>query len=102
MKTALILVFILIVCIMTMTIALSCKKADVAKETDHVKGRVSPPEWSHAANHYDVNIRQYTPEGTLEAIRQHLPRLKTKGIDILCLLTIHIKRVQEHKRKKGN
>ena len=102
MRTALILVFILIVCIMTMTIALSCKKADVAKETDNVRGRVSPPEWSHAANLYEVNIRQYTPEGTFEAFRQHLPRLKKMGVDILWLMPIHPISVPERKGTLGS
>lgn len=102
MKTALILVFILIACIMTMTIALSCKKANVAKETDNVKGRVSPPQWSYAANLYEVNIRQYTPEGTFEAFRKHLPRLKKMGVDILWLMPIHPISVPERKGTLGS
>jgi len=44
--------------------------------------------WSKNANIYEVNIRQYTPEGTFEAFRQHLPRLKKMGVDILWLMPI--------------
>ena len=38
---------------------------------------------------YEVNIRQYTPEGTLRAFMKHLPRLKEMGVDILWLMPIH-------------
>ncbi len=45
--------------------------------------------WSKNANIYEVNIRQFTPEGTFEAFRQHLPRLKNMGVDILWLMPIN-------------
>lgn len=44
--------------------------------------------WSRAANIYEVNIRQYTQEGTFKAFAQHLPRLKKMGVDILWLMPI--------------
>ena len=47
------------------------------------------PEWSKDAVIYEVNIRQYTPEGTFKAFAEHLPRLKELGIDILWLMPIH-------------
>jgi len=81
---------------MTMT-AVSCKQAGEAKTKQIVHGRVTPPDWSHAANIYEVNIRQYTPEGTFNAFRQHLPRLKNMGVDILWLMPIHS--ISEDKRK---
>lgn len=46
-------------------------------------------EWAKDAIIYEVNLRQYTPEGTFEAFRSHLPRLKEMGIDILWLMPIH-------------
>ena len=39
------------------------------------------PEWSKNATIYEVNIRQYTPEGTFAAFEKHLPRLKDMDID---------------------
>jgi len=39
-------------------------------------------------NIYEVNIRQYTPEGTFDAFREHLPRLRKMGVDILWLMPI--------------
>ena len=44
--------------------------------------------WSHSANIYEVNIRQYTKDGTFKAFAQHLPRLKKMGVDILWLMPI--------------
>ena len=46
------------------------------------------PEWSKHSNIYEVNIRQYTPEGTFNAFEKHLPRLKEMGVDILWLMPI--------------
>ena len=47
------------------------------------------PKWSYSANIYEVNIRQYTPEGTFEAFAKHLPRLKDMGIKILWFMPIY-------------
>jgi glycosidase len=47
------------------------------------------PDWSKNANIYEVNIRQYTPEGTIKSFKEHLPRLKELGIDILWMMPIH-------------
>jgi glycosidase len=44
--------------------------------------------WSKNANIYEVNIRQYTQEGTFKAFAKHLPRLKAMGVDILWLMPI--------------
>jgi len=46
------------------------------------------PERTKKSNIYEVNIRQYTPEGTIKAFEKHLPRLKKMGIDILWLMPI--------------
>ena len=48
----------------------------------------STVNWAKAANIYEVNIRQYTPEGTFAAFCQHLPRLKDMGIEILWLMPV--------------
>ena len=37
---------------------------------------------------YEVNVRQYTPQGTLAALRAHLPRLDSLGADILWLMPV--------------
>jgi glycosidase len=46
-------------------------------------------DWWRNANIYEVNVRQYTPEGTFSAFRKHLPRLKEMGVDILWFMPVH-------------
>jgi len=46
------------------------------------------PAWARDANIYEVNIRQFTPEGTFAAFEQHLPRLKKMGVDILWFMPV--------------
>ena len=38
---------------------------------------------------YEMNVRQYTPEGTFAAAQQQLPRLKDLGVDIVWLMPIY-------------
>lgn len=51
--------------------------------------QLKTPEWVKNATIYEVNIRQFTPEGTFGAFEKHLPRLKAMGVDILWLMPIH-------------
>lgn len=37
---------------------------------------------------YEVNVRQYTTQGTFDAFSKHLPRLKEMGVDIIWLMPI--------------
>lgn len=47
------------------------------------------PEWIKNSVIYEINIRQYTKEGTFKAFREHLPRLKDMGVDILWFMPIY-------------
>jgi len=47
------------------------------------------PIWSSHATVYEVNLRQYTPEGTIDAFEKSLPRLKEMGVDILWFMPIN-------------
>ncbi len=47
------------------------------------------PEWSKNVNIYEVNVRQYTKEGTFKSFESHLPRLRNMGVDILWFMPIH-------------
>ncbi len=63
------------------------------------KFRVKHADWVKTANIYEVNLRQYTKEGTINAFKEHLPRLKKMGVDILWLMPIYP--VGEKNRKGG-
>lgn len=60
------------------------------------------PEWLKNANIYEVNIRQYTPEGTFKAFEAHLPRLKEMGVDILWFMPIQPVGVKNRKGSLGS
>ena len=47
------------------------------------------PLWSKNATIYEVNVRQFTPEGTFKAFEGHLQRLKEMGVDIIWLMPIN-------------
>ncbi|HAN17417.1 MAG TPA: alpha-amylase [Bacteroidales bacterium] len=64
--------------------------------------KVKHPEWSKNASIYEVNIRQYTPEGTFNAFAGHLPRLKEMGIDILWLMPVHPIGIENRKGTLGS
>ncbi|HMJ48832.1 MAG TPA: alpha-amylase family glycosyl hydrolase, partial [Ferruginibacter sp.] len=49
----------------------------------------SPAAFLSKANIYEVNIRQYTTEGTFKAFSNHLPRLKEMGVQIIWLMPVH-------------
>lgn len=49
----------------------------------------SPPAWTRDRTLYQVNLRQFTPEGTLRAFEAHLPRLVDLGVGILWFMPIH-------------
>ena len=61
--------------------------------------KVSHPEWSRDAVIYQINTRQFTPEGTFAAAATQLPRLRQLGVDILWLMPIHP--IGEKNRKGG-
>ncbi|HEU0013608.1 MAG TPA: alpha-amylase family glycosyl hydrolase [Longimicrobium sp.] len=60
------------------------------------------PAWSRSAVIYEVNVRQFTPEGTFAALERHLPRLDSLGVDILWLMPIQPIGVQGRKGGLGS
>jgi alpha-amylase len=45
-------------------------------------------EWIKTTNIYEVNLRQYTEEGTIRAFMPHLERLKDMGVETLWFMPI--------------
>src|SRR3954470_11429721 len=46
------------------------------------------PAWIEQGNIYEVNVRQYTPEGTFTAFAKHLDRLQNMGVQTLWFMPI--------------
>ncbi len=78
----------------------------------HCKSRFlsAPPEqsgvqnadWVENAVLYQINTRQFTPEGTINAARQQLPRLKELGVDILWLMPVQPIGIEKRKGSLGS
>ena len=51
--------------------------------------QVQNAEWTRDAVLYQMNTRQFTPEGTFKAAQRQLPRLAAMGVDIIWLMPIH-------------
>jgi glycosidase len=51
--------------------------------------RLRTPDWARDAVLYELNLRQFTPEGTLRAAQAQLPRVKALGVDVVWLMPIH-------------
>ncbi|MEA3445529.1 MAG: alpha-amylase family glycosyl hydrolase [Bacteroidota bacterium] len=64
------------------------KKVKVVDEEKIITTKPVLPDWAKNSSIYEVNIRQYTPEGTFNAFANHLPRLKELGADILWLMPV--------------
>jgi cyclomaltodextrinase / maltogenic alpha-amylase / neopullulanase len=65
----------------------SCERPETVTNT--ITTSTTPPEWSYNASIYEVNIRQFSEEGTFEAFRRELPRIREMGVDIIWLMPIH-------------
>lgn len=77
----------------------SAPKEKVQQEEQEETSRALPVEWTKNANIYEVNLRQYSEEGTFNAFAEDLPRLKDMGVDILWFMPIHP--IGEKNRKGG-
>lgn len=64
--------------------------------------QLTHPEWSKNAAIYQVNTRQFTPDGTFRAAEAHLPRLKELGVRILWLMPVHEIGVKNRKGSLGS
>ncbi|MFO8000500.1 MAG: alpha-amylase family glycosyl hydrolase, partial [Marinilabilia sp.] len=83
--------------LMVFTACQSEKGQEKSNASNEYASKAPTPEWSQDAVIYEVNIRQYTKEGTFNAFADHLPRLKELGVDILWLMPVHP--IGEEKRK---
>ena len=68
---------LLILCVALLALA-GCKKTPSVH-----------PDWTYGSVMYEVNIRQFSPEGTFAGVEAQLPRLKDLGVDILWLMPMY-------------
>jgi alpha-amylase len=62
----------------------------------------APPAWIMQGNVYEVNVRQFTPEGTLDSFGKHLDRLKEMGVQTLWFMPLNPISKKERKGTLGS
>lgn len=77
---------------------LSCNTAQNSKTYEDKANEDGHPAWSVQGNIYEVNTRQYTPEGTFNAFSNHLERLKKMGVQTLWFMPINPISKKDRKR----
>ncbi len=75
--------------ILSIIILAACQSSNEAMNTKNMPVNTSLPDWAKSANIYEVNIRQYSEEGTINVFAKDLPRLKEMGVDILWFMPIY-------------
>lgn len=73
--------------IAAVALLLSCS-VNKPKSTNKMTTTASGKAWVNHTNIYEVNVRQYTPEGTFNAFAKHLPRLKEMGVQTIWFMPI--------------
>ncbi len=80
----------------------SCKSkvaTSSASDTATIDGH---PAWIMQSNIYEVNIRQYTKEGTFKAFEKNLDRLKEMGVQTLWFMPINPIGIKDRKGALGS
>jgi glycosidase len=92
---------IVVLLALTVTIA-ACSFFGKKKELKPFQSEVVHPEWSKNSVLYEVNVRQYTDQGTFNAFAEHLPRLKALGIDVLWFMPTYPIGIKNKKGELGS
>lgn len=67
--------------VLAMLTLVSCAKQDQGEQGKH-------PTFAYDATIYELNTRQFTPEGTFAAAEAELPKLKEMGVDIIWIMPL--------------
>lgn len=73
----------------SMTACFSDNKKETFTEDKVVSDNRTQADWIKDAVIYEVNVRQYTDEGTFNAFSEHLQRLKDMGVNTLWFMPIY-------------
>ncbi|MCV9386536.1 alpha-amylase family glycosyl hydrolase [Reichenbachiella ulvae] len=77
-----------LVIVIMLSLAACQQKHDSTIESPTTTSAITFPERAAHMAVYEVNIRQATPEGTIQAFIQHLPRLQKLGIEMLWIMPV--------------
>jgi len=91
--------YFLILLIIVLAFNYSCNPK---QDKDQQQKVLTYPEKAKDMNIYEVNIRQYTPEGSINAFIPHVDRLKTMGVDILWIMPVQPIGIKNRKEPLGS
>lgn len=74
--------------LLTLTISVGTLLSGCGKSNGN-KTQATNLDWTKSSAIYEVNVRQYTSEGTFDAFAKHLDEIKDMGIDILWFMPVH-------------
>ncbi len=70
-------------------LSISCRQTPTQDAAPLKATGVQTPEWTKNLSIYEINVRQFSPEGTFVGVEAQLPRLKDLQTDILWLMPVH-------------
>lgn len=79
----------------------SCEKKSVDQAQNDTTEVIAPftADMAESAILYEVNVRQFSPEGTFAAVTKEIPNIKKLGVKVLWLMPIYP--IGEENRKEG-
>lgn len=91
--------------ILSLTMLAACQTNTNSNQTAQTTlGTIAPISDSiiESATIYEVNIRQYSPEGTINAFTKDIPQLKDLGVDILWIMPFYPISLKDRKGSLGS
>ncbi len=83
------------------TLALACKPR-AAAVIEPLKTTVKHADWTRNMVLYEINVRQFSQEGTFAGVDSALPQLKELGVNVLWFMPIYPIGVQNRKGELGS
>ncbi len=102
MKMKTMLINLIVFLVFMLGVGVGYTVAQINRSVPPIRSEVKHADWSKNAVIYEVNIRQYSIEGTFKSFERDLPRLKQLGIDILWLMPINPIGVKNRKEPLGS
>jgi alpha-amylase len=78
-----------LIIILLQLLAVTFTYSQSTQPTAKLKAITDHPDWILQGNIYEVNIRQYTEEGTFNAFAKYLDRLKAMGVQTIWFMPIN-------------
>ena len=96
------LVYLIIFIVFFLVIGVGYTIAQTKRVIAPLMSEVKHVDWSKNAVIYEVNIRQFSKEGTFKSFEKDLPRLKKLGIDIFWIMPVTPIGVKNRKEPLGS